>query len=106
MVVKDVSEKDFDRDVLGSGIPVVIDFWAEWCGPCRLFSPIVEDVSKDFEGKIKFYKLNVDDNPSIAERYSVMSIPTTIFFEKGTAKAVSIGAVPKETFKKWLSKNV
>lgn len=106
MSVKDVTTNDFEKEVLNSDKPVVVDFWAVWCGPCRVFSPVVEEVSKEMDGKVKFLKLNVDENPEIAEKYNVMSIPTAILFEKNSVKSVSMGAVPKETFKKWLSKNV
>lgn len=106
MAVDDINKDAFDKDVLSSKTPVVVDFWAEWCGPCRVFSPIVEEVSTELNGKVKFYKLNVDDNPEIAERYNVMSIPTAILFDKGEIKAVSIGALPKESLKKWISTNM
>lgn len=106
MTVADINKDQFDKDVVGSKTPVVVDFWAEWCGPCRVFSPTVEEVSKELDGKVKFYKLNVDDNPEIAERYNVMSIPTAILFEAGEIKAVSIGALPKESLKKWISTNM
>ncbi|MGI0141115.1 MAG: thioredoxin [Candidatus Micrarchaeales archaeon] len=106
MAVDDINKDKFDADVLNSSTPVVVDFWAEWCGPCRVFSPIVEEVSGEFDKKVKFYKLNVDDNPEIAERYNVMSIPTAVLFEKGEVKAVSIGALPKESLKKWISTNL
>lgn len=106
MGVEDINKDAFDKDVLSSKTPVVVDFWAEWCGPCRVFSPIVEEVSTELNGKVKFYKLNVDDNPEIAERYNVMSIPTAILFDKGEIKAVSIGALPKESLKKWISTNM
>ncbi|HVA82867.1 MAG TPA: thioredoxin [Candidatus Aquilonibacter sp.] len=106
MTVADINKDKFDKEVVGSKTPVVVDFWAEWCGPCRVFSPTVEEVSKELDGKVKFYKLNVDDNPEIAERYNVMSIPTAILFEAGEIKAVSIGALPKESLKKWISTNM
>ena len=106
MAVDDINKDNFDKDVLSAKTPVVVDFWAEWCGPCRVFSPIVDEVSTDYDKKVKFYKLNVDDNPEIAERYNVMSIPTAVLFEKGEVKAVSIGALPKESLKKWISTNL
>jgi len=106
MAVDDINKDKFDADVLSSKTPVVVDFWAEWCGPCRVFSPIVEEVSNELDKKVRFYKLNVDDNPEIAERYNVMSIPTALLFDKGEVKAVSIGALPKESLKKWISSNL
>ena len=104
--MSEITKDNFDKDVIGAKQPVVVDFWAEWCGPCRVFSPIVEEVSGEFAEKVKFYKLNVDDSPEIAERYNVMSIPTAMLFDKGEVKAISIGALPKESLKKWLTTNL
>ncbi|MEM3791430.1 MAG: thioredoxin [Candidatus Micrarchaeaceae archaeon] len=102
----ELNESNFEEEVIKSKIPVVIDFWAEWCGPCRVYSPIIEEVSKDYEGKVKFARLNVDDNPSIAEKYEISAIPTTMIFENGKVKSMSIGAVSKESLKKWIDKNL
>ena len=106
LAVKDISTKEFDSEVIKAKSPVLVDFWAEWCGPCRVFSPIIEDLSKEYDSKAKFYKLNVDDNPEVAERYNVMSIPTAILFERGEVKAITIGAIPKENLKSWLNSNI
>ncbi len=102
----DITKDNFDGEVKKSPVPVVIDFWASWCGPCRIFSPIFEELAKQYDKKVKFVKLNVDDNSEIASEYNVMSIPTTLLFEKGDVKAMSVGALPKEDFKKWLEKNL
>jgi thioredoxin 1 len=102
----DVKQDNFDDEVLKSSIPVVIDFWAPWCGPCRVFSPIIDEVSKDYEGKVKFAKLNTDENQEVAVKYNIMSIPTVIIFKNGAVKATSVGALPKESFKSWLHKNL
>ncbi|HUB92731.1 MAG TPA: thioredoxin [Candidatus Saccharimonadales bacterium] len=102
----DIKQENFDSEVLKSSLPVVVDFWAPWCGPCRIFSPIIDEVSKEMEGKVKFAKLNTDENQEIAQKYNIMSIPTVLIFEKGTVKATSVGALPKESFKSWLHKNV
>ncbi len=104
--MKDVNSADFDAEVLKSKIPVVVDNWAPWCGPCRIFTPVLEAVSKEYEGKVKFVKLNTDDNQDIAAQYNIMSIPTALLFEKGEVKAMSVGAVPKIEFKKWLDSNL
>lgn len=100
------TDANFEAEVLKSKMPVVVDYWASWCGPCRIFSPVIDEVSKLFEGKVKFGKLNVDDNPNTAGKYSIMSIPTVLMFENGEVKAMSVGALPKETVKKWIEKNL
>lgn len=102
----DLTTKNFEDEVLKSKTPVVVDFWAEWCGPCRIFSPIVDEISKNYEPKVKFGKLNTDDNSEIAGKYNIMSIPSVLIFDKGEVKAMSVGALPKESFKKWLDKNL
>jgi len=106
MAVVDISKDNFESEVLKSKVPVVIDLWAEWCGPCRMYSPIIEQVSEEYDKKVKFVKINVDDNESLAQKYNVMSIPTTLLIEHGEIKAMSVGAVPKETLKNWLKKNL
>lgn len=102
----DLTSQNFDSEVIKSGKPVVVDFWAEWCGPCRIFSPIIDDVSKEYGEKVKFGKLNTDENNDIAAKFNIMSIPTVLLFEKGEVKAMSVGAIPKESFKKWLNNNL
>lgn len=106
MVVADVNSKDFEDEVLKSKIPVIVDIWAEWCGPCRMFSPIIDEVSEEYKGKVKFVKLNADENEAIAAKYNIMSIPTALLIEKGDVKAVNVGAIPKESLKKWIDSNL
>ncbi len=102
----ELNEKNFEEEVIKSKIPVVVDFWAAWCGPCRIFSPVLEEVSKDFEGKVKFGKLNTDENEAIATKYNIMSIPTALMFKNGEVEAMSVGAIPKEDLREWVKKNM
>ncbi len=87
---------NFDKEVLQSDIPVVVDFYADWCGPCKMLSPAVEAMESIFAGKVKVGKLNVDENGDIAERYGVMSIPTVIFFKGGEIAGTSVGLITKD----------
>jgi len=83
-MVKELNETNFVDEVLNSKVPVLVDFWAEWCGPCRMLSPVIEELAKQYdEQKIKIYKLNVDENPKIAAKYGIMAIPTVIIFKDG-----------------------
>ncbi|MCL5009560.1 MAG: thioredoxin [Candidatus Parvarchaeota archaeon] len=98
--------KQFEEEVIRSKIPVLIDFWAPWCGPCRFYSPIIDEVAEAKKDKIKLVKINVDENEDIAAKYYISSIPTTFLFKDGKPKAEFVGAVPKETLEKWLSENL
>ena len=94
--MQEVTEQDFNEAVLASDIPVVVDFWAEWCGPCRLVHPELEKLAPEYDGKVKVVKLNIDDAPSIASKYGIMSIPTIGLFIDGDVKAQVVGARPKD----------
>jgi thioredoxin 1 len=91
-----VSDRDFDQLVLGSAQPVLVDFWAEWCVPCHMVSPVVEEIARDHSERLKAAKLNVDDNPDTTRKYRVMSIPTLIVFKDGQEKARVVGARGKD----------
>ena len=94
--VKEYSTTDFKSEVVESDAPVLVDFWAEWCGPCKVIAPVVEELADDYEGKIKFGKVNVDDHNMIASEYGVRSIPTLLVFKNGSVVNQIVGAVPKE----------
>ena len=94
--MQEVTEQDFNEVVLGSDIPVVVDFWAEWCGPCRLVHPELEKIAIEYDGKLKVVKLNIDDAPSVAAKYGIMSIPTIGLFIDGDVKSQVVGARPKD----------
>lgn len=89
------TDDNFDKEVIASDIPVLVDFWAVWCGPCRTIAPIVEELSKDYEGKVKVGKLDVDNNPRVASTYGIRSIPTLLVFKDGQIVEQIVGAVPK-----------
>jgi thioredoxin 1 len=101
--VFEVTDETFARDVLQADVPVVLDFWAPWCGPCRAVEPILEQLEGDLRGKAEFAKLNIDENPLTAARYDVLSIPTTILFEGGEPRATVIGARPRSHYERALA---
>ena len=95
-MVIDVSDQAFDNEVIKSTLPVLVDLWAPWCGPCRMLAPVIESLAGKYDGKIKFCRVNVDDNPQTAAKYGVMSIPTMMFFKGGEVADTLIGAVSEQ----------
>ena len=98
-----VTESSFDTDVIAASTPVLVEFWAEWCGPCRMIAPSLDEISKEMAGKVTVAKLNIDENPDIAARFGVRSIPTLILFKDGKPAAVQVGANPKGRIVEWIN---
>ena len=103
-ITKVSDTKTWETDVMSSSIPVFVDFWAEWCGPCRMVGPVVEELSGDFDGKVKFVKVNVDEANELASKYNVFSIPTLMIFNNGEVVAQQVGAASKDTYKNMIDK--
>ncbi|MEM9540346.1 MAG: thioredoxin [Cyanobacteria bacterium P01_E01_bin.42] len=100
----EVSDSTFKDEVLDSNVPVLVDFWAPWCGPCRMVAPVVEEIATQYEGQVKVVKLNTDENPNIASQYGIRSIPTLMIFKGGQRVDMVVGAVPKTTLANTLEK--
>jgi len=99
---KQVTDDSFDADVLNASEPVLVDFWAEWCGPCKQIAPALEEISRDMGDKVTIAKVNIDDNPSTPSKYGVRGIPTLILFKDGQVAATKIGALPKNKLMEWV----
>ena len=97
-----VTDSEFQTQVLEADLPTVVDFWAEWCGPCRMVAPVIEELATEYQGKVRFARMNVDENPTTPAKYGIMSIPTLILFKNGEAVDKIIGARSKDDFKRWL----
>jgi thioredoxin 1 len=101
-----VTDSSFKKEVLESDLPALVDFWAPWCGPCRIVAPIVDELSKEYAKKVKICKINVDDNPKVASHYGVMSIPTIMFFKDGKVSEQVVGALSKADLKRKIESNL
>ena len=103
MAVSKVSDANFDAEVLKAAGPVVVDFWAEWCGPCKMIGPHLEEIAGAMGDKVKIVKLNVDENPATASKYGIMSIPTLMIFKNGELAARQVGAAPRQKLEQWIT---
>jgi len=106
MATEKTTDSAFQDDVLGAQEPVVVDFWAEWCGPCKMIAPALEQISEEMAGKVKVVKLNIDENQNTAVKYGVRSIPTLILFKNGEPASTKVGAVPKGQLVDWINGSI
>ncbi|MCR4268895.1 thioredoxin [Nitratireductor sp. ZSWI3] len=106
MATVKADKSNFQSDVLQAAEPVVVDFWAEWCGPCKMIAPALDEISRELDGKVKIAKLNIDENPEIAAQYGVRSIPTLMLFKNGEVADMKVGAAPKTALSAWINGNV
>ncbi|MCE2516612.1 MAG: thioredoxin [Alphaproteobacteria bacterium] len=106
MATMKTTDSDFAADVLQSDTPVVVDFWAEWCGPCKAIGPALEEIADEMGDKVKIVKVNIDENPQTPQQYGVRGIPTLLIFENGEVKAEKIGAMPKSKLSEWVEETI
>lgn len=101
-MANETTDNNFENDVLKAQGPVLVDFWAEWCGPCKQLSPIIDDVSDELKGKLDVYKVNIDQNPDVPAKYNVRGIPTLVIFKDGAPVATKVGSLPKSSLVEWI----
>src|SRR5271154_6820301 len=104
--VANVTDNSFEQDVLKAEVPVLVDFWAPWCGPCKMVAPVVEDISKEYTGRLKVVKMNTDENPKTAQAYTIRGIPSLYLFKSGQVVEQVVGAVPKSTLATAINKHI
>ncbi len=104
--VKHINDTEFETQVINSPLPVVVDFWAPWCGPCRMIAPVIEELAEEYKGKVVFAKLNTDENPVVPNRYGIMSIPTLLFFKNGKLVDRSVGLKTKSALSKLVNEKL
>ena len=104
--IKQVSDATFDKEVLESGNPVLVDFWAEWCGPCKMIAPILDEVAKEYSGRLKVAKLNIDENQATPPKYGIRGIPTLMLFKNGAVEATKVGALSKSQLTAFIDSHI
>jgi thioredoxin 1 len=105
-MTKEINDNNFEQEIANSKSPVLVDFWAPWCGPCKQLGPIVDELSKDMEGKIAVYKCNIDENPEAPSKYAVRGIPTLMIFKDGKLVNSKVGSIPKSALYEWVRGNI
>jgi thioredoxin 1 len=101
-----VTDDSFEQDVLGSESPVLVDYWAEWCGPCKAIAPVLDEIAEEYDGKLRIAKLNIDDNPATPPKYGIRGIPTLMLFKGGNVEATKVGAVSKSQLAAFIDSNI
>ncbi|AFC69147.1 thioredoxin [Rickettsia amblyommatis] len=105
-MANNVTDSSFKKEVVESDLPVLVDFWAEWCGPCKMLTPIIDEISKELQGKVKVFKMNIDENPNTPSEYGIRSIPTIMLFKNGEQKDTKIGLQQKNSLLDWINKSI
>lgn len=105
-MTKQIKDNEFESEVLNSKLPVIIDFWAEWCGPCRMLAPILDQLSEEMEGKVKIVKMNIDENPETPSKFGVRGIPTMLLFKEGKQIATKVGVQSKNVLQEWINSSL